>query len=95
MGLVNHVYPQAQLLDRTIELARSICINSAEAVAVCKRLLNEFSESTGLNYKLDAEAQEFGRLFGSHDQVEGMGAFLEKRKPAFVGLAPAVISKDN
>ena len=40
----------------------------------------------GLDYKLDSEAQEFGGLFGSHDQREGMGAFIEKRPAAFEGI---------
>jgi enoyl-CoA hydratase len=86
MGLVNHVYAPADLMPKTIELARSISINSHSAVSGAKRLLNEFSESVGLNSKLDAEAMAFGQLFGSHDQREGMGAFVEKRKPSFKGL---------
>ena len=36
--------------------------------------------------RLDAEAQAFGQLFGTHDQREGMGAFVEKRKAGFQGL---------
>jgi enoyl-CoA hydratase len=86
MGLVNHVYAPADLLPKTIELAQSISRNSFTAVSGAKRLLNEFSETVGLNSKLDAEAMAFGQLFGSHDQREGMGAFVEKRKPAFQGL---------
>lgn len=90
IGLVNHVYPSqtgAEFLAQVIELARTISQQSHSAVARAKQLLNEFSESTGLNYKLDAEAQAFGHLFGSHDQREGMGAFVEKRKPNFEGLS--------
>lgn len=86
IGLVNHVYPPTELMPKTIELARSISANSFTAVSGAKRLLNEFSESVGLNYKLDAEALAFGQLFGSPDQREGMTAFVEKRKPAFQGL---------
>jgi enoyl-CoA hydratase len=86
IGLVNHVYAPAELMAKTIELARSISLNSHSAVSGSKRLLNEFSEAVGLNYKLDAEAQAFGQFFGSHDQREGMSAFVEKRKPAFRGL---------
>jgi enoyl-CoA hydratase len=86
IGLVNHVYPQAELMTKAIELARSISLNSHSAVSRSKSLLNEFSEAVGLNYKLDAEALAFGQLFGSHDQREGMGAFVEKRKPTFQGL---------
>jgi enoyl-CoA hydratase len=88
LGLVNHVYPAAEFMTRVLELARTIAIQSASAVSRAKQVMNEFSESVGLNMKLDAEAQAFGMLFGSHDQREGMGAFVEKRKPAFQGLAP-------
>jgi enoyl-CoA hydratase len=86
LGLVNHIYPVQDFMKHVIELARSISLQSALAVSHAKRLLNEFSESTGLNFKLDAEAQAFGQLFGSPDQREGMTAFVEKRKPNFQGL---------
>lgn len=86
IGLVNQVYSQAELLPQAIELAQTISRNSRVAISRAKKLMNEFSEMVGLNYKLDAEAQEFGRLFNSNDQKEGMGAFLEKRKPVFEGL---------
>ncbi|MCM2278002.1 MAG: enoyl-CoA hydratase-related protein [Oligoflexia bacterium] len=87
LGLVNHVYPVAEFHEKALGLAREIALQSHSAVAKAKDLLNEFSESTGLNFKLDAEAQAFGRLFGSPDQREGMSAFVEKRKAAFQGLA--------
>lgn len=86
LGLVNHVYPADGFLAQVTELARSISVHSAPAVARSKQLMNEFSESVGLNMKLDAEATGFGQLFGSPDQREGMGAFVEKRKPVFQGL---------
>jgi enoyl-CoA hydratase len=86
LGLVNHVYPAAEFWARTVELAQSIAAQSHGAVARAKQLLNEFAESTGLNFKLDAEAQAFGQLFGSPDQREGMSAFVEKRSPKFQGL---------
>jgi enoyl-CoA hydratase len=87
LGLVNHVYPAAEFWAKTLELARSISTQSALAVARSKKLLNEFSESVGLNFKLDGEAQNFGQLFGTHDQREGMSAFVEKRKPKFEGIS--------
>ena len=86
IGLVNHVYPADGFMKSVIELARSISTQSLSAVSQVKKLMNEFSETIGLNFKLDAEAQSFGRLFGSNDQREGMTAFLEKRKPQFQGL---------
>jgi enoyl-CoA hydratase len=87
IGLVNHVYPQEGFMEKVIELARSISAHSFTAISKAKLLMNEFSEMTGLNSKIDAEATSFGRLFGSHDQREGMTAFVEKRKPAFEGLS--------
>lgn len=86
LGLVNHVYPAASFMAQVMELAKTISSQSFPAVARAKKLMNEFSESSGLNFKLDAEAQSFSRLFGSSDQLEGMTAFTEKRKPIFKGL---------
>jgi enoyl-CoA hydratase len=86
IGLVNHVYPSDSFMKSAIELAHSISQHSYSAIARAKALMNEFSESSGLNFKLDAEATSFGQLFGSADQREGMAAFVEKRKPAFQGL---------
>jgi enoyl-CoA hydratase len=85
IGLAARVFPQEGFLGQVLELAAQISRNSAPAVAKCKQLMNEFSETVGLNSKIDAEAHAFGRLFGSRDQIEGMGAFAEKRKPTFVG----------
>lgn len=86
IGLVNHVFPSEGFMERVLEIAGEISRQSHLAVARSKQLLNEFAEATGLNMKLDAEAQAFGRLFGSTDQREGMAAFVEKRKPKFLGL---------
>ncbi len=83
LGLANHVFPAEGFMDKVMELARSISAQSLSAVAKAKQLLNEFSETTGLTFKLDAEAHAFGQLFGTHDQKEGMSAFVDKRKPAF------------
>jgi enoyl-CoA hydratase len=86
LGLVNHVYPATEFMDKVLEMARTISQHSYSAISRSKQLINEFSETMGLNMKLDAEAQAFGQLFGTPDQREGMGAFVEKRKPAFQGL---------
>lgn len=87
IGLVNQIYPVENFMERVIELARLISNQSVSAISKAKNLLNEFSESTGLNSKLDAEAQSFGQLFGTPDQREGMTAFTDKRKPKFQGLS--------
>jgi enoyl-CoA hydratase len=87
IGLVNHVFPAETFMHQVIEIAKSMSQHSSPAIAQAKRIMNEFSETVGLNMKLDAEATTFGQLFGSSDQREGMGAFLEKRKPSFQGIS--------
>lgn len=82
-GLVSQVFPAGEFWSRAMEVARSVSENSLPAVVRCKQLMNEFSETVGLNSKLDAEAHAFGRLFGTRDQKEGTQAFIEKRKPIF------------
>lgn len=86
IGLVNHVYDPKDFMTKVLSLAGEIANQSGTAVSKAKMLLNEFSETIGLNFKLDAEAQTFGKMFGSPDQKEGMSAFIEKRKPLFQGL---------
>jgi enoyl-CoA hydratase len=88
MGLCNHVLPAEGFLAAVIENhVKPIALQSATAVSKAKSLMVEFTEAMGLNTKVDAEAHAFGRLMNSHDQVEGMGAFTEKRKAHFEGLS--------
>lgn len=86
IGLCLEVLPAEGFLPAIIEKAKNISQQSANAVSKAKKLMVEFTESSGLHMKMDAEAHAFGRIMGSHDQREGMGAFMEKRKPAFDGL---------
>lgn len=86
IGLANAIYPVDGFLNRVLETAATISKQSSTAVAAAKRLMNDFSESVGLNLKVDSEAQSFGGLMGSADQREGMNAFVEKRPAAFQGL---------
>ncbi len=86
MGLCNHVLASEGFLPAVLEHAKTIALQSASAVSKAKSLMVEFTEAMGLNTKIDAEAHAFGRLMGSHDQREGMGAFTEKRKAKFEGL---------
>lgn len=87
IGLVNHIYTADQFMTQVLDLAKSISQQSLPAVVKSKQLMNEFSETIGLNFKLDAEAQSFGQLFGTADQREGMTAFTDKRKAKFGGLS--------
>lgn len=85
LGLVNRVIPASGFLEEVIKIAQEISRSGSRAVRGAKRLMQEFNFKS-VDGALDAEAMEFGSLFGSKDQVEGMTAFVEKRKPKFEGL---------
>jgi enoyl-CoA hydratase len=82
IGLVNAVYPSPELMPRTLELAALISANSPQAVQASKRLI-ALSRGGNPSAGFEAEMTAFGEAFGSLEQVEGMTAFLEKRRPEF------------
>jgi enoyl-CoA hydratase len=84
IGLVNAVVPHAELLEKTRATAKKIAAKGPLAVAQCKRVLYR-GEGLTLAAACELEAQAFAGLFGSHDQREGMKAFLEKRAAKFEG----------
>ena len=79
VGLVNHVYPLEELMNEAIKLANRIASNAPIAVRNSKKAINEGLE-LGMDDAVALEAKLFGSCFETHDQKEGMSAFLEKRK---------------
>ncbi len=80
IGLVNAVYPQAELMDEAKKLAAKIAKNAPIAVRACKKAVNEGMQ-TSIDKAVEIEEQLFGDCFETHDQVEGMACFLSKEKP--------------
>lgn len=80
IGLVNAVYPQAELMENALKLANRIARNAPIAVRNCKKAINE-----GMQVSIDEgvaiEEKLFGDCFETHDQVEGMACFLSREKP--------------
>ncbi len=81
-GLVSRVVPAARLLDEAMDAARTICGFPRHTVMMAKECVNRAFESP-LSDGLLFERRVFHSLFGTHDQREGMAAFLEKRQPGF------------
>lgn len=82
-GLVNHVVPQAELLDFCQGLAQKIIKNAPVALTEAMQAINACFDKTKNGYETEISA--FGRLFGTADFKEGTTAFLEKRKANFSG----------
>jgi enoyl-CoA hydratase len=83
-GLVNFVYPAADLEAKTMELANRIAEKSPIALRMAKEAVKTASRST-LDEGLRREIDLFALCFSSEDKDEGVSAFLEKRKPEFKG----------
>ena len=79
IGLVNAVYPLEELMPAAEKLAQTIAKNAPIAVRACKKAINDGLQ-TDIDQAVVIEEKLFGSCFQTADQIEGMGAFLEKRK---------------
>jgi enoyl-CoA hydratase len=84
IGLVNEVFPAAELQDRVRAIAVRIAEKSPIALQMAKEAVKTASRSN-LREGLDRETDLFCLTFGSEDKAEGVRAFLEKRKAEFKG----------
>ena len=82
IGLVHEVWPLENLKDAAIQLAKELANQPAKAVeSMMKVLVN--SSDRSLKELIEEERQAVKDNSGTKDSLEGMTAFLEKRKPIF------------
>ncbi|WII70916.1 enoyl-CoA hydratase-related protein [Bdellovibrio sp. 22V] len=85
MGLVNKVFPAAELMNNVMKTVEMILAKAPIAVGSAKISINQ-AWDMDVEEAQKNEAKIFAELFTSEDVKEGTGAFIEKRKPNFKGL---------
>ena len=84
LGIVNRVVPAQDLEAETMKLAEQLAVAAPLALRGlldCINVGGECAIEEGLEY----ESAQFGLMFATDDMREGTTAFLERRKPSFVG----------
>lgn len=84
IGIAERVLPSGEVFDTAVADARMFASGPREALAAAKAALGGALLTPGAA-GIARERELFLALFGSEDQREGMGAFLEKRAPRFGG----------
>merc|ERR1712141_268983 len=79
-GLVSKVFPAEELVDKAVAAADKIASHSKLITQMCKQATNAAYETT-LSEGLATEKRLFHATFATSDRLEGMTAFVEKRKP--------------
>jgi enoyl-CoA hydratase/carnithine racemase len=84
MGIVNQVASKGEWFSAALELAQVVARRPPIAVRLAKQAVLAAEETT-LDAGLDYERRLYEQTMATEDRVEGIQAFLEKRKPDFKG----------
>jgi enoyl-CoA hydratase/carnithine racemase len=84
LGLVNQIASKREWLEKAVELAEVVARRPPLAVRLAKQAVLA-AEETALTAGLDQERRLYELAMATEDRVEGMRAFLEKRRPDFQG----------
>jgi len=84
IGLVERVAPKGEAVSEAREVAKRILLRGPVAVANAKKAIDEGMDMD-LKEGLRREGMLFSELFKTADKREGIAAFIEKRKPNFIG----------
>jgi enoyl-CoA hydratase/carnithine racemase len=84
IGVVTEVHPKGEWLEAALQLAGRVAERPPIAVRLAKQAILA-AEETSLSAGLETERRLYELSMATEDRVEGMEAFLEKRKPEFRG----------
>ncbi|MHA1104293.1 MAG: enoyl-CoA hydratase/isomerase family protein [Promethearchaeota archaeon] len=84
IGLVNQIFPQEELLPKTMEFAQHLAEQAPLALSLSKQAINKGYEKI-FKEMLVIEKEYNDKCYASEDHKEAAEAFVEKRKPIFKG----------
>ena len=88
MGLINHLYPKEDLIQKARDLADLLASGPPLVYAAIKEVVREAEDmkfQDCLNKITRSQFETVERLYTSEDQLEGARAFAEKRDPIWKG----------
>lgn len=84
LGLYNHVFPDDQVVEKTLAMIDRILANAPISIRQVKKSI-EFGAQMDTRTGLFFEVEAYSRLVATDDRREGIRAFNEKRAPRFSG----------
>jgi enoyl-CoA hydratase len=82
VGLVQEVLPVNELMGRAMEIAIKISNNAPIAIKEIKKTINA-ARSRSIEEALELEVRASVACYATEDKIEGVDAFINKRKPVF------------
>ena len=86
-GLVNHVFPDDQLLDKAVEVAASIAFNPEWQLSQIKRMMIDHQYNDDIDQVMDIESRFFSQSQQTAAHKEFLTSFREKRTPDYHNLS--------
>ena len=82
-GLVNHVYPDEELMEKSVELASQIAFNPTWQLSEIKRMLRDHCYIGDPDRVMEIESEIFSRSQHTDAHKEFLNSFREKRDPSY------------
>ena len=83
-GIVTQVLPADEVVEEAMKVARQLASGPTLAYGTAKRLIRS-SLNHSAETQMEAEAVGIMKMARTHDGQEGVAAFMEKRRPTYLG----------